>query len=258
MRSLKNDVKFLKKVRLDCFAALPASRLPFAICRLPFAACHLALAACRSRAAALQASDFELDSPCQVTDLRAVERTRESRNGALVNSTDERRRARRLLTRIQKKEHAADQEYEKKMQELELAEESGPEVSEMPQPSLGAVMHLMVKKLVIDIPRETCQVCEQRVFPENPDSDVLNDAEAPLRPLRVFCGHYFHWQCLDAWMSTPPFVRYCKHCERRIYHPDWPSDHRIMERAWANKQAREREVNDVSDFLGVDASFSVK
>ena len=46
------------------------------------------------------------------------------------------------------------------------------------------------------------------------------------------------------------FVRQCPDCTRRIWHPDWPSDYRILERAWANQQATKRELDDVKDFFG--------
>jgi hypothetical protein len=34
-------------------------------------------------------------------------------------------------------------------------------------------------------------------------------------------------------------------CDRRIWHPDWPEDHKMLEKAWQNKEARMREMNDV-------------
>ena len=73
------------------------------------------------------------------------------------------------------------------------------------------------------------------------------------RPLRVFCGHWFHYDCLDTWMRSPPFVRQCPACSdppRRIWHPDWPADVRVLERAWSNKQEAARQLEDVKDFFG--------
>uniref|UniRef100_A0A7S1UKC2 RING-type domain-containing protein n=1 Tax=Phaeomonas parva TaxID=124430 RepID=A0A7S1UKC2_9STRA len=197
----------------------------------------------------------------KVTDLRQVNARRENRNGTLVASAQDRRSARRTLSRLQKKEGAADEAYEKKMQELEAREEaiaaglSADNHSDDAQPSLSAVVGLLVRKLVLEIPGEECQACGELAFPESPAAASLSDDTAPMRPCRVFCGHYLHWDCLNRWLTEPPFVRSCTHCNRRIYHPDWPSDYKLLERAWANQQAREREINDVSDFLGVDERF---
>ena len=36
---------------------------------------------------------------------------------------------------------------------------------------------------------------------------------------------------------------------RRVYHPDWPQDIKVLERAWANEQARQREIADAADLF---------
>eukprot|EP00560_Eucampia_antarctica_P001000 CAMPEP_0197836742 /NCGR_PEP_ID=MMETSP1437-20131217/29895_1 /TAXON_ID=49252 ORGANISM="Eucampia antarctica, Strain CCMP1452" /NCGR_SAMPLE_ID=MMETSP1437 /ASSEMBLY_ACC=CAM_ASM_001096 /LENGTH=45 /DNA_ID= /DNA_START= /DNA_END= /DNA_ORIENTATION= len=45
-------------------------------------------------------------------------------------------------------------------------------------------------------------------------------------------------------MTEPPFGASCPKlgCARRVYHPDWPSDIKQLERQWANDQARQREL----------------
>ncbi len=60
----------------------------------------------------------------------------------------------------------------------------------------------------------------------------------------------YHYKCLDAHMTVPPFEKACLTCEERLYHPRWPSDVRKLERQWAFVQASLRELDDVADFLG--------
>ena len=52
-------------------------------------------------------------------------------------------------------------------------------------------------------------------------------------------------------MTEPPFGATCAtvDCGRRVFHPNWPSDIKQMEKAWAMKQARAREIEDAAMFL---------
>jgi hypothetical protein len=47
-------------------------------------------------------------------------------------------------------------------------------------------------------------------------------------------------------MTEPPFGAACPFDGRRVYHPDWPSDMKELERAWAAKEARKREIEDAT------------
>lgn len=47
----------------------------------------------------------------------------------------------------------------------------------------------------------------------------------------------------------------CPLCEHRVYHPDWPQTRKQLEKAWANRQAKSREIGEVRDFFEVDAKF---
>ena len=101
-----------------------------------------------------------------------------------------------------------------------------------------------------------CQCCNESVMPSDVNSEILSNSKSVMRPIRTFCGHWLHWKCLNHLLTSPPFIRECVVCNRRIYHSDWSSDHKKLERAWQNKQARKREKNDVADFLDM-SDFSV-
>ena len=47
-------------------------------------------------------------------------------------------------------------------------------------------------------------------------------------------------------MTEPPFGAKCNTCGERVYHPDWPDNIQALERAWAAKQAKLREIDDVA------------
>ena len=127
----------------------------------------------------------------------------------------------------------------------------GTKCSETAQPSLLPTVRYIVEDFAIKLPIEKCQACQRNVFPKNPSSDQLIDKTHKDRPMRTYCGHWLHYECLNTWMTTPPFIRQCPVCNRRIWHPDWPDDIKILERAWQNQQAKARELADVSDFMGI-------
>ena len=47
----------------------------------------------------------------------------------------------------------------------------------------------------------------------------------------------------------------CSRCSHRVYHPDWPQEPKQLEKAWASRQAKRREIGEVRDFFTVDARF---
>lgn len=196
----------------------------------------------------------------QISDLRDVNATK-ARGGGFANSTDERREARRELRKLARSEVAADQAHEEKEREMERKElaasasASAPTVSENAQPCLLVLFKFLVEQFAYGVPDQKCIACNEDVFPADPNSPSITDQAHPRRPMRVFCGHWFHWECLNEWLTTPPFLRHCPVDERRIYHPDWTASIKNLERAWANKEARLREIGEVSEFLAMDEQF---
>ena len=67
----------------------------------------------------------------------------------------------------------------------------------------------------------------------------------------VYCKHVYHHACLDVYMKTPPFDggKKCPKCGKRIYHEKWNISPELAEQRWAQKEARKREIEEVTDFL---------
>ena len=87
----------------------------------------------------------------------------------------------------------------------------------------------------------------QPVLPSDPAKAIKFIENKNLkRPERVYCGHWYHWGCLDKEMTSPPFGKVCSTCKVVLFHPDWPSDVKKLEKAWANKQTKARELEEVS------------
>ena len=190
----------------------------------------------------------------QMKDLRTVNLATDKRNQFSAHSVQERRDARKGLRRLAKAESEADKEREKEIRDIEQQEMQalmGMKVSETAQPSLLAVARYLIDEFSMRLPVEKCQNCKKDVFPTDPTSSVLTDRSNSERPIRTYCGHWLHYDCLNAWMTTPPFIRQCPVCDRRIWHPDWPEDVKILERAWQNQEAKKRELADVSDLMGL-------
>eukprot|EP00903_Cladosiphon_okamuranus_P007562 g7336.t1 len=193
-------------------------------------------------------------------DLRDVGEGKKGKGNAKVAppSTQEQRAARRELKNLAKTEAVSEEEQAKKLAELELREQEEllhSQLSDTSQPSLLPLVNFLVNIFGWRLPQETCVSCDEKVLPDNPRDPCLRDPAHKDRPTRVFCGHWFHHDCLRVWMTEPPFAKDCPRCEHRVYHPDWPQDVKQLEKAWANRQAKRREVSEVRDFFTVDEKF---
>jgi hypothetical protein len=117
-----------------------------------------------------------------------------------------------------------------------------------PQPSLlplVAFLHTTVHQ----ISTQTCPACNEKSLPADPATKLAKSK----RPIQVHCGHWYHWGCFnEQLMNQPPFgvLQDCSECNQRIYHPDWPEETATeRERAYQQRQAKEREIADAADFF---------
>jgi hypothetical protein len=207
----------------------------------------------RLTAGSIKDLKHDMDVLKQMSDLRTVTAGVDKRKQLVARSTQERREARKGLRRLAKAESEADEKREQEMMEVEQFEMQAlmvSKVSDTAQPSLLATAKYLIEEFATTLPLEKCQNCQKNVFPDDPSSAILTDRAHRDRPIRTYCGHWLHYGCLDDWMTTPPFIRQCPVCDRRIWHSDWPDDVKILERAWQNQEAKRRELADVSDLLG--------
>ncbi|KNC56190.1 uncharacterized protein AMSG_02204 [Thecamonas trahens ATCC 50062] len=142
--------------------------------------------------------------------------------------------------------------------DLEAAEAaaSTPEPSKTVEPrrSLLEVAQYLMSS-VANYPTQPCQCCEEPVFPADP-TELGKVTSKALQVERVYCGHFYHYGCLDVFLNSPPFNsdgKPCPACGKRIFHRKWSNDAKELESGWAHKQARHREIGEVIDFLGEDA-----
>eukprot|EP00904_Undaria_pinnatifida_P013262 jgi/Undpi1/9066/HiC_scaffold_26.g11526.m1 len=192
-------------------------------------------------------------------DLRDVGEGKKKGNAkAAPPSTQERRDARRQLKTLAKTETVSEEEQARKQAELELKEQEDllhSQLCDTSQPSLLPLVDFLVNVFGWRLPQETCVSCDKKVLPDNPRHPALKDPAHKNRPTRVFCGHWFHYDCLRLWMTEPPFGKDCPRCSHRVYHPDWPQTPKQLEKAWASRQAKRREIGEVRDFFTVDERF---
>lgn len=123
------------------------------------------------------------------------------------------------------------------------------QVEFVPQPSLKRVATYLVQECLRRFPSEKCPSCQKLVLPEDPSTELLSSSAIEM----VYCGHLYHYDCLDRLMTLPPFgeAKKCPACQKRIFHDKWNVSARLMEERWAHQEARKREVDEVADFLGL-------
>lgn len=136
-------------------------------------------------------------------------------------------------------------------------------------PSLFRALNF-VTQAVHDFNQECCPVCNCPCLPEDPKNVELKDTEE-LYVERAYCGHLYHAKCLKKYFSEPPFPeggKLCaatsKHarpdgpgkaprssdgCGQRLLHDKWALDPKKAEQRWAHKKARDRELEEIVDFL---------
>lgn len=150
-------------------------------------------------------------------------------------------------------------------EEARMAQYSMHDGSE-PKPSLLPLVKFLARS-VKGVAEAKCPECGTPTLPSDPDelknlylnpSSVKNEREKEkrrnakrLRPVRPHCGCWYHFECIDKVIREPPFGAECGAggCGGRVWHGDWPSDVRELERAWTLKQARNREVEDAALFF---------
>ena len=133
------------------------------------------------------------------------------------------------------------------------------------RPCIFEIADFLFRHSVVRYCGEKCPICEKQCFPDNPedyDEKALVDSKSYDKLIeRVYCGHIYHHSCLDTYMNTPPFRKegkLCLRCKLRIFHPKWTPDIKLAEARWAHKQAREREVKEVAEFMGIEEYLKTK
>ncbi|RUS76937.1 hypothetical protein EGW08_015310 [Elysia chlorotica] len=118
----------------------------------------------------------------------------------------------------------------------------------VPKPSLRPVAEYVIE-CVKKYPLEICPLCHERALPV--DSTSESATRGKYRVEKVYCGHLFHLICLTKFMKTPPFSegKFCPSCGKQIFHEKFKVSAKVLEDRWAHKQAKQRELEEVVDFL---------
>jgi hypothetical protein len=178
-----------------------------------------------------------------------------------------RKEARRQNQKNASSETQADEQLEQwqlqeqnRLQTYDIPEYDGSN----PQPSLLSLVTFL-HNMMDQLPQKTCACCSKTVMLSNPKDLAALFAKKPekmtpsqlqtrkqarkLRPMRTSCGCWYHYACLDTYMTAPPFGASCPSCERPVFHPDWSGNRAELERAWGQTQARQREIQDAAMFF---------
>lgn len=123
-----------------------------------------------------------------------------------------------------------------------------------PIPSLLPLVSMLRSKLM-QLPSTHCPGCQTVVLPNKPSqlatiydtkSKKQQQQQQQQRPMYSCCGCWFHYKCLNTLIVEPPFGLKCPTCGKRAHHSDWSADTKELERAYAERQARQREMDDVA------------
>jgi len=207
----------------------------------------------------LKGLHHDVETMARVRDLRLVDaETKQGDARVKAHSSRERKDARRTIGKLTKEERNKDEDWEKQEQ-ARMEGYSIPDYADAePQPSLLSLVTFLEQKIQ-GLPDEVCPICNEPALPSDPsvlkalydtqnsDKQARKQAKRK-RPVRTYCGCWYHFACLDKFMTEPPFGAACPtpNCGRRVYHPEWSADIKELERGWAMKQARQREIEDAA------------
>jgi len=159
------------------------------------------------------------------------------------------KKMRRTLVRLNKKEAVKHEDIDKQEEEARRAL-SGLEIGQLvPIPSVFIVaewLYTNLGKLAVSL----CQGCGKRLLPDDPAKLAGMHENSKKVPEKPHCGHWFHTRCLQDFLTTPPFKKPCAVCGRRVTHPAYSTDVAKLEKAWAQEQAKKRELSEIADFMG--------
>lgn len=212
----------------------------------------------------------DIETLSRVRDLREVDAATKHGDARIkAHNARERKEARRTINKITQTERERDIASEEQDKQWKMDEQArmANYISEHdgsnPQPSLLSLIQFLRDKIQY-LPDAKCPCCKKLTLPTDPDvlkslyksaSECKTDKEKQerkrakaMRPMRTYCGCWYHYECLNKFMTEPPFGIACptEGCGRRVFHPDWPDDIKTLDRAWSALQARKREIEDIS------------
>ena len=97
--------------------------------------------------------------------------------------------------------------------------------------------------------KSKCPICDKKVLPSDPKH--CSKIPSKMKADRLYCGHFYHHHCLETYMSNPPFDDTCHVCGAQINHHRFSDTREQLEKRWAQKQARQREIQDLEDLFGM-------
>lgn len=121
----------------------------------------------------------------------------------------------------------------------------------IPTPSLKPVAVYLIEDLIRKYVNIICPLCNTPSLPDTPPNPghTHEDEKYPSRVL--CCAHLYHAGCLKTYMTIPPFDggKKCLICKQRVYHEEWTDTPKLAEEKWAHKEAKKREISEISDFF---------
>ena len=205
----------------------------------------------------------ELSSRTKLSKNKVNQYTQQGDKRSLKSGRAAARNARRELKGLVKSEAAKEEAWAKEEARLDDIESGALDLNagdgRCPTRSVGVVIRFVVESFVGRVPHELCQGCGKSAIPMDREAaQGMFKKGSKSRTHRLYCGHWWHNKCLEKVLTKPPFgMQGCPGCAARgmegvrIWHHDWSRNIKKHEKAWAAKQAREREIQEVADAFGM-------
>ncbi|GMH32881.1 hypothetical protein BSKO_00715 [Bryopsis sp. KO-2023] len=115
------------------------------------------------------------------------------------------------------------------------------------KPSLYPVVKYLLEDCLRAVAAGKCLICKKRLIPGDPSK--VGKIPKDMVTFRLYCGHMYHFKCVEEYLSSPPFGKGCMSCGTKIQHRKLVTNEKVLEQRWMQQEARAREIADVADFM---------
>ena len=96
-------------------------------------------------------------------------------------------------------------------------------------------MNYLANYFVRFLPSAKCLLCNEPLV-----TDIKGKDKQGLMPERAFCGHWFHYKCIEEFVNTPQFKKECVHegCTSFLASKNFPCDEKSVksrEKRWVQE-----------------------
>ena len=120
------------------------------------------------------------------------------------------------------------------------------------KPQIYHAINYLANYFVRFLPTAKCLLCGKKLVSNLKKENKNYQA---MMPERCFCGHWFHYGCLDEMIIEPPFTHECPHdgCKETLASNNFSANEQAVkerEKRWTQEQSKKGEEASIDKLFG--------